>query len=509
MADNKKLLLNIFSALQDALLYGDPLKEGRFAAFMQPGEFIPVDIEENDSSKSMWLQSEFSNKVIDTSIVNRYEKVGFSGNKELLGSVNEVYQDVLTQNSLPHINLTPEQQRRKDYLRDRMRAMQKDYDFHESYVEDLIEALSRERNSTNPDTATLNRLRRKLRKARQQWRTFGYEREYKLALAEFMQIMRISPAEYFNNLRDVLDENERTDPDGNSYFQTFLSPSISSWNSTKWNQFERQVSEKDEYHYSKSTSWSGGISGRWGMWSWGGGASGNTQYNHDRTSATTINLKFEYMPVRILRPWMRESVLGARYWTWNKLFGGSLVSDGGALLEAPPIRPKGRMPVLVNKLIVVKNLTISGDFSESEREFYREQITRNASVGWGPFSVSGSYTSTTQKEHIKGSFDGINIRMDHPQIIAKMGIILPECPNPDRSLAFDPDDAWFPEDGLDESSLKLLKKANHLDYLKAMEDNELFDLHKEAYEEYQRKLGEKITKRNTATLEEVLKDEKK
>lgn len=488
MADNKKLLNNLFGSLQDALFLGDPLAEGRFACFMQPGEFVPLDIQETDSSYSMFLQSSIANKVIDTSIVNRFERVGFGGNRELLGSVDEIYEDILIKNSLPRKDLSQSELEEIEQLMIKISDLEKNYTFYKRIYDNTDLSLLIELKKENPRHHVVAQLRTQLNEDLRKWKSFGRKDIYERYYSRLIYLQRANPEMIFTGLSENFNVHKRTDIKGNKYLQTFLSPAISSWSNIQWNEFSRTISESDDYNYSKITSWSGGASGRWGLWSAGGGASGSSRYEHEKTSATSISLKFDYAHIQIIRPWMRESLLQDRFWTWNKGFGGSLISDGGNITANPPIRPIGRMPVLVTTLIVVRNLEISGNFNQSEREFRWEQIKRNASVGWGPFSVSGSYKSTTQEEHIRCSYDGITFKMPHPQIIAKLGKLIGKCPNPDQTLPFDRDDAWFPIDGLNEVSSNLIKWSRHLDELVDKEQYERLNADLAIAEEYSKRI---------------------
>jgi hypothetical protein len=40
MADNMKLIKNLFGSMQQAIFLGDPLTKGEFVSFMAPGQFI-------------------------------------------------------------------------------------------------------------------------------------------------------------------------------------------------------------------------------------------------------------------------------------------------------------------------------------------------------------------------------------------------------------------------------------------------------------------------------------
>lgn len=417
----------------------------------------------------MAIQSEISNILIDTSFVNKYKDVDFSSRTELVGSVNQVYSDIIDHSSLPHQDLSPAKLNEIKEIDKWLNDNEDNYQLYASQYDEAVLAFENEKHSQNPDAGKLAILDRKIKEAAFRWDHSGNRRLYDLKKGRYIYLTQEDPQAFWAKLKDKRDAQIKISPDRIEYLQTFLIPSISSWNSGGWSSFERQISESDSYDYSKSTSWSGGLSVGWGLWSFGGGTSGSTNYNHSESQVSTVNLKFEYLRVRIFRPWLTEDVFGYRFWTWNKQFGGQFISDGGNLNIETLVRPIGRMPVLPQYLIVVRNLELSATFSSEEKDFYNKQIQANASFGWGPFSIGGSYREETTTKRVQASFDGVTIKIQNPQIIARTGILLHKTPNPITSLAWNKDEACFPGEGCfsnEEQKIKAIRQSDYLNDLR-------------------------------------------
>jgi hypothetical protein len=477
MADNKKMILNLFGGMQDALFLGDRFANGDFVSFLQPGQFISTSLQETDGSDDMAVQAAIANVLVDSSYVNKYDDITYSNSVELPGSVAAVYEDIMTAGhyALPYKALDPATIQEMASLKDWLAASEGNYELYRERYFDAAEAYEVEAHKQYPSAARLLRLRQKQDDAAKDWNTFGQRQLYDNKSGRYAYLSGEDPTGFWARVDQDLAAQKRQSPTKGSFYQTFLVPSITSWGTAGWASFERRISEQDSYSYSKSTSWSGGLSAGWGLWSFGGGTSGSSKYAHDESSVGTVTLKFDYLRVRIFRPWMRDDVFGYRFWTWNKTFGGEMISDGGNLHVTPPVRPLGRMPVLPQYLIVVRNVELAGSFSAQEQTTFEQQITASASVGWGPFSLSGSYSESTGSKYTKASFDGVTFRIDQPQIIARTGLLLPESPNPDTKLPWQ-SDAWFPPKTLAGSNLR------HDDYFRAMEAGGLLEGHAEAQE---------------------------
>lgn len=468
MADNKKMILNLFGGMQDALFLGDRFNQGEFVAFMQPGQFISDKLKESDSTDDMATISDISNAIVDSSYVAKYKDTTYSNGLELLGSVDEVYADILRFAAIPYEPMSPSDLQELQEIKRWLADATPNYELYRERYYGALDAFELERSSQNPSGSKLQRLKRMKDDAYRFWETFGDKRMYEKKLGRFIYLTPVDPQTYWADIQARLAEHERVSPSLGSYHQTFLHPSVSSWNSASWATYDSLITEKDTYSYSKQTSWSGGASGAWGLWSWGGGASGSSDYRREQADESTVSLKFEYLRVRINRPWLIESVLGYKFWTWRKNAGHDPISDGGNLYIDPPVRPLGRMPVLPKHLIVVRNVELSAAFSRAIYERYHKEVKFNASVGWGPFSVSGSYSEASTSVYTHAAFDGVTFKIQQPQIIARAGLLIPKSPNPDQSLPWE-DDAWLPPtSGLHETAH--INKRREQDYAWALNE---------------------------------------
>jgi hypothetical protein len=174
--------------------------------------------------------------------------------------------------------------------------------------------------------------------------------------------------------------------------------------------------------HSDYTSVGGGGGFSIGLWSVGGGASSQTSHFHSDASAQHIHVSYQYALVTIRRPWMNGLLFGLPGWRTDVAPKG-MFSSGSRSNQA-----NTKFPLLPQAFLVIKNLVITGDFSSSELNQASSAISANASVGWGPFSVSGSYKHGSSDQHAKGTANASGIHVPFVQIIGWVNEILPFCP---------------------------------------------------------------------------------
>jgi len=445
MADNNKLIMNLYSALQEALFLGDGFPQGRFIAFMQPGQFVSGKLGQVSNTDDMAIQADLADVLLDTTFVNQYADSNYSGSAELPGSVSHVYYDIMEHSALPQKELPPATLAQINQLLTWLKANTENYQAYQKLYTKVDDALSEEKHKPAPNNDLIKQLTSQKLAALKNWQVFGQKNTYENNQSQLLYLTSESPVNFWMNLRDQMETSKESAPNLGDYYPVYFEPSIAEWsNDGAWTGFQQLVSESDVYQYSKETGWGGGLSVGWGLWSFGGGASGSTSYSFSSTDATSINVKFEYLRVRINRnKWMSPDVFGYHFWTWNNAFGGSNISDGGSLTTNPPLRPVGRMPVLPEYLILVRNLELTGTFSQQDIETYSRHMQVSTSFGFGPFSVSGSYQESENRVSVKATFDGVTIKIPQPQIIAREGIFIPQCPNPNPGLSWK-EDACLP-----------------------------------------------------------------
>ena len=445
MAQNAALIKNIFYYLQTQLFGADAdhgeelLTRGQFGVMMTPGQFVNPTLQENEGSFDMWSQWDLLNECLDTSFAY----------KPLITTITRQYRDALENVALPNRPLTPAEQAELDALGNWIVAHLPQYEVYRDRYYDAFIAYEQERTKQSPNQAILQMLEQKMHSAYQNWDNpvLGEKTllEDKQALA--WSIMTGNPARRWIELNQKLTDNRRL-ASGREYWQTFLMPPVSAWSNAAWATFQKTITDTETHHYSKSTSWSGGFGATWGLFnSITFGASGEKIVTHDLSDVTTINVTFEYIRVRVQRPWLETDIFASRSWTWKAPTAWHWLSTGGNLQAPQPERPIGTMPFLSTHLAVVRNVMIQADFSHNDQQTIYSKISGSVTGGFGFFSVRGSYSEETQQVDVRATFDGTTVRIPNPQIVGYLGTLLPRTPDPDPQIKpyFPPTAVWPPE----------------------------------------------------------------
>lgn len=430
---------------------GDPSRE--FYTAPHPGIFVNPKLTETANSKDMLLASEMVDACFAATL--RYEP--------LITTVSQTYSDILEQAALPEKNLTPTQ---LADLQDTEKRLDASVDVYLKYKDryDKIKGdIFRAQSAAEP-ADVIYALEQKRLAALEEWKRYGKKQQYESDDAKVNYLRSVSPKLHFQKLKQRFDAFSQTT--GVSDFQPiYLDPPISDWNSpyAGWASFSKTFKYSELHTLSKNASWSGSAGADFGVWRVGGAADGSSTEKYENSEDTDIELKFEYMRVAVRRPWLISDIFMYRFWTYNTAFGFRAVSEGFDPGAMPPLGPKGLMPVLPTNFVVARNVSISASFSAAEKSFVSSTLSGSVSGGWGPFSARGSYSTTTTKEDVIGSFDGTTLRIANPQIIGLMGILLPRSPNPDRRLP------WGADADFGDATASALIAADSGDYIAELE----------------------------------------
>lgn len=347
--------------------------------------------------------------------------------------------------ALPHRAISPDEQAEIDQNTAWISDHQSTYDVFRDRYFDALDALNDEKSQQHPSSAKLQRLTQKLDEANANWEVLGKKSDYENRQAQVIYLSSGDPSQLWKGFKDKYRSQSRKSPNRGYYQQTFLIPPASQWSSPRvsWSRFEKTINEADSYSYSSQTSWGASGSAGWGLFSARVSVGGSSKYEHSESDVTTVSVAFDYIRIRISRPWLVSDVFGYHFWWWKKAFGYKLLSDGGNLHITPPVRPIGTIPFIPNYMIVARNVAITSNFSHNDATHIQNSFSSSGGGGWGPFSVSGYYNSSSGSHRTNASFDGTTIRIDQPQIIAFTGSLMPRCPNPDRTLPWRDDHAPF------------------------------------------------------------------
>lgn len=172
-----------------------------------------------------------------------------------------------------------------------------------------------------------------------------------------------------------------------------------------------------------ATSYGGGASFGGGLWSVGG------SYNHSNSSqqshfdGTYVEIHAKMTLVRIVRPWLNSLLFSVKGWSLkgqkpNSVSNGKLDGNSGSLL-----------PLIPTAFVVMSNVTIKSDFSARDQSIIKSATSGSASVGWGPFSVSASYSHSSSQEKSSATYAAGVLSIPGMQIVAWVSEIMPASPS--------------------------------------------------------------------------------
>ena len=119
-----------------------------------------------------------------------------------------------------------------------------------------------------------------------------------------------------------------------------------------------------------------------------------------------------------------------RGWTLDKGHGWlfeDAPSDGGD-------PPKGVFVGYPTQILFARNVKITSKEFASEYQKTVNESDANASVGWGPFKLKGSYANREEKRSFESTADGSSLHVDGMQIIGFINHKLGKAPNPAEGL---------------------------------------------------------------------------
>jgi hypothetical protein len=421
MPSDFDLMRQLFTLLEGNIFFGDRLSEREFVALVNPGQFISdqLDPANGPDAYTIW---KLTNKVLAASFLY----------KPLLRTVSGTYEDILKKAALPETPLTPDQEELLKQTRAKILQEEPTYSSKRRMYRSADRALSaaRERHAPDSEIVVLMDLRDQ---AMDDWVNYGYKDDYERLKGIEWDLTAIDPKrDWAANQREF--QRFAGSSSIGDYYTTNLFPAPKAWSTAGWAKQTISIRSSYSYEYSRSTHFDAGGGASFGLWSFGGGYSEDRQWQHKQSSSSEIDITLEYLVVEIDRPWLNTDVLDARYWVWKKGQENTLLSDGGSLSANPPVAPVGAMPLLPTSWFMVRNVQISGQWSQADMNYHASQISAHANFGWGPFSAQGSFSESTSEKTATSHFQGASLVIPQPQLIAVFGTLLNFMPHYDPSL---------------------------------------------------------------------------
>jgi hypothetical protein len=261
-----------------------------------------------------------------------------------------------------------------------------------------------------------------------EWTSKGYREYVEEAIGIIGNLTGKGPAAIYQTMRANFKADRLTDTLGEQFYPTYVYPKdpLNPAFDSSWMNFFFNLQDIQTFQSESSTNSGGSASGGWGLWSGSASASyGQGQQNYE-CDTSNLSLSVQLIQLPLTRPWIRPEIFWSRGWRWSNSASGQ-ISDG----KTPP---QGLMPLYPTSVILAKNLNIKLDMSNTKNQSSWSKISTSASIGWGPFSVSGNYSSSNSQSSSKFTQTSTGITVPGTQIIAYVCEVLPLSPNPDPSL---------------------------------------------------------------------------
>ncbi len=272
--------------------------------------------------------------------------------------------------------------------------------------------------------------------AMDQWMSFGHKVEIEKAINTLAAqgtdpaIALISRAKkrFINSLNEFQSVGEIP--------YTIMLPN--SWynadNDDGWTQYSSSDFHTESHYRSSSTSYGGGGGFSLGLWSARGGFDHCENQSSMQMKTDDMEVEFSYCTVDVKRPWLDTSLLNLSNWFLMGDYKKSCISQG-IMKQELPVKDLEHvfLPSVVTSLILVKDLSLKWSAAESFYHDHAESTSSSASVGWGPFAVSGHYSHGSKQRDFTADFDGERLRVKGIQLIGYVSAILPASPGKNSS----------------------------------------------------------------------------
>lgn len=162
----------------------------------------------------------------------------------------------------------------------------------------------------------------------------------------------------------------------------------------------------------------------YGLWRVKASADGNFQHSNSSTDKDSVEITAKIAKVEIKRPWFLESVFRLQNWSTNLVNNKGGISNG----KIDSSNKTGLIPMYPVAFVVASDIRIKANFSHEDEEHIKESAHASASVGWGPFSIGGSYGYGKTDDKFHSDYQNGEIRVPGMQIIAWISRVVPFSP---------------------------------------------------------------------------------
>ena len=110
--------------------------------------------------------------------------------------------------------------------------------------------------------------------------------------------------------------------------------------------------------------------------------------------------------------------------TWNL---GNFSPNKGGISNGSKVQPNNMWPLMPTSFVVAKGIKIKANWAKSDWDMMKSTLSAGGSVGIGPFSIGGGYSSSHSEEHWSSAFANGEITVPGVQIIGWINTVVPFC----------------------------------------------------------------------------------
>lgn len=252
-------------------------------------------------------------------------------------------------------------------------------------------------------------------------------------VAIIAQYQGMEGAAFWQKLQKQFAENQAILEDEEEFCPVTMAPSYKNWHKEEgWTKFEFSQKDLDNQSTSTSIAAAGNLGFDYGIISIEGEGSYKEDKGYTKINETSLSFKCELMRVTIARSWMNPLLFNSKAWKFAPAAPAAEYSSGGSIVQG--IKPIGPFVTLPTTYILARNVEIIGQFTNTVEEMLSRNVEASATVGIGPFSISGRISYGEEERKIQGTIANNKIEIKDTQIIAAISQVLPKLPNPDPNL---------------------------------------------------------------------------
>ena len=189
--------------------------------------------------------------------------------------------------------------------------------------------------------------------------------------------------------------------------------------------FAQVTLTSNKYYASSSShfsSWGGSAGVSFGLFSIGGSAGSSRTQKNTSSDTSNLQISFRMARVELRRPWFDPLLLSLGGWSVHGRQRAAYSDGTGNGTN------HGVFPLYPTSFIVTRDVQISASWGHTDMELISKNVHGGGGFSIGPFTVSGSGSSSSSSTRVNSSFDGKTITVPGLHVIGWMNQVVPLSP---------------------------------------------------------------------------------